>query len=70
MAIFQDDRGFPVHLCELPCDESDDPMFEIICIIDEDRFRGIDRSESFFEVVIGRSLSRFIHMFELFEEAI
>ena len=70
MAILEDDRGFSIHFCEFSCDESDDPMFEIICIIDEDRFRGIDRSKSFFEVVISRSLSRFIHMFELFEETI
>lgn len=39
--ILEDNGRLVVHLCELACDESDDPMFEVVRIIDEDRLTGI-----------------------------
>ena len=70
MIIFEDDGGLIVHLSELPSDEADHTVFEIMRIVEEDRFRGIDILEGFLEMMFGGSLSCLIQVFELIEEAI
>ncbi len=42
MPILEDDGRLVVYLCELACYESDNPMFEIVRIIDQDRLTRID----------------------------
>ena len=37
VSVFDDDAWFSIHLCEFACDESDDAMFEIVCIIEQYR---------------------------------
>lgn len=70
VAIFEDDRGLIVHLGELTSNESDHTVFEVMCIVEEDRFRGIDILEGFLEMMFGGSLACFIQMVEFLEELI
>ena len=70
VSILEDDRGLVVHLSELACYQSDNPMFEIMSIIDQYRFRGIDILECLLEMVFGRSFSCLIQMFEFREQCI
>ena len=70
VSIFEYNRGLIVHLSEFTSDEADHTMLEIMCIVEEDRFRGIDIHEGFLEVMFCGSLSCLIQVFELIEEAI
>lgn len=70
MTIFEYDRGLVIHLSELASNESDHTMFEIMGIIEEYWFRGIDIQKCFFEVVLGGSLACLIQVLEFLEECI
>ena len=70
MTIFEDDGGLIVHLSELTSNESDDAVFEVMCIVEEDRFRGIDILEGFLEMMFGGSLACLVQVLEFIEEAI
>ncbi len=70
VSILEDNRWLIVHLSEFTSDETDHAMLEIMRIVEEDRFRGIDIHEGFFEVVFCGSLSCLIQVFELIEERV
>lgn len=70
MTIFEYDRGLVIHLSELPSDETDHTMFEIMGIIEEDGFRGIDILEGFLEMMLGGSLACLIQVLEFLKESI
>lgn len=70
VAIFEYDRGLVIHLSELASNETDHAMFEIMGIVEEDRFRGIDILEGFLEMMFGGSLACLVQVLEFIEEAI
>lgn len=70
IAVLQDDRWFPEHLCELSCDESEDTVFEFVRIIDEYRIISIKGGKSLLEIRLCDSSSQGIQVFECFKEFI
>lgn len=70
VSVFDDDTRLAVHLCELACDETDDPVFEIVCIIEEYWETRIDMRECLFELRLSGSLSGCVEVLEFREESI
>jgi hypothetical protein len=70
MSIFDNNSWFVVHFRKATSNKSDDPMFEIRCIIEEYGFTRIHIFESFLKMCFCSSLASFIEMFEFREEFI
>jgi hypothetical protein len=70
VTIFYHDRRLAIHFSELPRDEPDHPMLQIMRIIDEDRLTQVDILECCLEIILSYSFSVFIQVLELCEELI
>ncbi len=70
MPIFDNNSGLVIHFRKATSNKSDDPMFEIRCVIEEHRFTGINIFESFLKMCFCSSLASLIEMFEFREEFI
>jgi hypothetical protein len=70
VSVFDDDARFSIHLCELARDETDDPVFEVRCIIEEDWERSVDILKGFLKLSFSVTLARLIQVFEFREEAV
>ena len=70
VSVFDDDTRLTIHLCELACDEPDDAMFEIVCIVEQYRQARINMRKCLFELCLGGSLASCVEVFEFREESV
>lgn len=67
VSVFDDDARLAIHLRELARDETDDPVFEVGCIIEEDRERGIDMFQGLLELSGSITLACLVQVLEFCE---